>query len=592
MILKRLYLTPNSPFGVITFKPGINFIFGKKEVTEGNEKQSLNAIGKSTFLDLIDFAFLSSFTKRNNKRLFAAYTKGLLKEKTVILEFQVDSKSYVIKRSFDEHQKASLSELKNSKEFFENIDDVKASLCDLIFKRSDYPGYYSNKWLRKLMPFYIKIKKTKKDTFADPIGYIRESTTVELNQYHFFLLNINNSISNRNFQIQTDLKRLTPTIKEVGNFINSSYNVNDISDAQKKINALQAEIEKLEQSINLFRLSYKYKIDEKKANKLTEDIKQLWFENNSDQKKIDNYRDSLKLDISVRTANIKKLYEEFNQLMADNIKRTLDEAIEFRKSLVESRKDFIDEEIKTLEETIKQRNETISQKEEERAKIFRLLAAQEAITDLTEAYSDLDRKRGEAADLQGKIQLYLDLSEEKSQIKQEESKIEGEIYGFKKSIQKQEYEFAAKLISIYNELYPEINEPSAFSIDLKPETNSKIEFSVLTNNEMLSEGKGRGRIIVYDLSVLFYSLEKNYKAPQFLNHDGVFDGMDKSHFIQLYKYLNEQLMEGKEFQYIVTLNEEGTLSDKFGEAELVTPEKIADEAILILTPNKKLLGKF
>lgn len=59
MILKRLYLTPNSPFGVITFKPGINFIFGKKEVTEGNEKQSLNAIGKSTFLDLIDFAFLA-----------------------------------------------------------------------------------------------------------------------------------------------------------------------------------------------------------------------------------------------------------------------------------------------------------------------------------------------------------------------------------------------------------------------------------------------------------------------------------------------------------------------------------------------------
>ncbi|GAB6283346.1 MAG: hypothetical protein STSR0008_21090 [Ignavibacterium sp.] len=236
--------------------------------------------------------------------------------------------------------------------------------------------------------------------------------------------------------------------------------------------------------------------------------------------------------------------------------------------------------------------EDLGMGKDERAKIFRLLAAQEAITDLTEAYSDLDRKRGEAADLQGKIQLYLDLSEEKSQIKQEESRIEGEIYSFKKSIQKQEYEFAAILISIYNELYPEINEASAFSIDLKPVTNSKIEFNVLTNNEMLSERKGRGRIIVYDLSVLFYSLQKNYKAPQFLIHDGVFDGMDKSHFIQLYKYLNEKQIEGKEFQYIVTLNEEGTLSENFGDSGLVSPERIADEAILILTPNKKLLGKF
>lgn len=592
MILKRIYLTPDSPFGVVTFKPGINFIFGKKEVTTGSEKDSLNAIGKSTFLDLIDFAFLSSFNKRNNKRLYAAYNKGLLKGKTVVLEFQVDKKAYIIKRSFDAHQKASLTELKSSKEVFENIDDVKPNLCDLIFKRKDYLGYYSNKWLRKLLPFYIKIKKTKRDTFADPIGYIRECTPVELNQYHFFLLNINNQLSNRNFQIQTDLKRLNPTIKEVGNFITNSYNVRDISDAQKKINALLAEIDKLEQSINLFRLSYKYKLDEKKANKLTEEIKNLWFVNNSDQKKIDSYRDSLKFDISIRTGNVRRIYEEFNKLLADNIKTTLDEAIEFRKSLVESRKEFIEEEIKTLGETIKQRNETITQKEEDRAKIFRLLAAQEAITDLTEAYSDLDRKRGEAADLQGKIQLYLDLSKEKNQIKQEEGKIEGEIYDFKKMIQKQEYEFTAILISIYNELYPEIDEPSAFSIDVKPETNQKIEFSVLTNNEMLSEGKGRGRIIVYDLSVLFYSLQKNYKAPQFLIHDGVFDGMDKSHFIQLYKYLNEQLMEGKEFQYIVTLNEEGTLSTKFGESGLVIPEKIAEEAILILTPNKKLLGKF
>jgi hypothetical protein len=44
------------------------------------------------------------------------------------------------------------------------------------------------------------------------------------------------------------------------------------------------------------------------------------------------------------------------------------------------------------------------------------------------------------------------------------------------------------------------------------------------------------------------------------------------------------------FQYIVTLNEEGTLDSRFGNAENVTPEKISEEAIISLTPSSKLLG--
>ena len=89
MILRRIYSTPNV-FSPVTFKLGINFIFGQKEVAEGEEKKSLNGIGKSTFLDLIDFALLSSFTKQSNKRLFAAYNKGYLKGVSITLEFEVD----------------------------------------------------------------------------------------------------------------------------------------------------------------------------------------------------------------------------------------------------------------------------------------------------------------------------------------------------------------------------------------------------------------------------------------------------------------------------------------------------------------------
>lgn len=593
MILKKLYLEPDSLFEPVVFKPGINFIFGKKEVSEGNEKLSLNGIGKSTFLDLIDFALMASFTKTNSKRLYEAYSKGILSGKSVVLEIEVDRKYYSITRSFDEPSKAMLSASKSKQvDNFQSIEDIKEALCDLIFRRENYPGYFSNHWLRKLIPFYIKIQKSKRGRTLDPIQYIRESNEVELNQYHFFLLNIDNQLATKNYKIQSDLKRLKPTIRELSAFISESYNVQNIGEAQKRINSLQVEINKLENSINLFRLSHKYKLSENKADDLTAEIKKLWFENNADEKKIESYRNSLRDDITVKAGNVKRIYEDLNTLLAENIKKTLQEAIDFRKQLISSRKEFIEDEIKKLQEGIDQRNKSITESESERSEIFKILAAQKAITDLTEAYAELDRKRTEASTLQAKIQVYLDLSKEKTEIQQEERKIESEIFTFKSLIQKQEIDFATILTSVYNYLYPDIKDIDLFSIIPKPNTNSKIEFSVLTSNKSHSEGIGRGRILVYDLAVLFYSIQQNYKAPRFIIHDGLFDGMDKSHFIKCCLYLEEQQMEGLEFQYFITLNEEGTLNQNFGETDKINTEKITNEAVLILTPTKKLLGDF
>ncbi|HMN26396.1 MAG TPA: DUF2326 domain-containing protein, partial [Ignavibacteriaceae bacterium] len=285
-------------------------------------------------------------------------------------------------------------------------------------------------------------------------------------------------------------------------------------------------------------------------------------------------------------------YEDLNSLLAENIKKTLQEAIDFRKQLIISRREFIEDEIKQLQDGIDQRNKLISENETERSEIFKILAAQKAITDLTEAYAELDRKKTEASTLQAKIQVYLDLSKEKTEIQQEERKIESEIFTFKSLIQKQEIDFATILTSVYNYLYPDIKDIDLFSIIPKPNTNSKIEFSVLTSNKSHSEGIGRGRILVYDLAVLFYSIQQNYKAPRFIIHDGLFDGMDKSHFIKCCLYLEEQQMEGLEFQYFITLNEEGTLNQNFGETDKINTEKITNEAVLILTPTKKLLGDF
>lgn len=51
-------------------------------------------------------------------------------------------------------------------------------------------------------------------------------------------------------------------------------------------------------------------------------------------------------------------------------------------------------------------------------------------------------------------------------------------------------------------------------------------------------------------------------------------------------------MGGQKLQYFITLNEEGTLIENFGEADKIYIKKLLDEAVLIFTPTKKLFGDF
>jgi uncharacterized protein YydD (DUF2326 family) len=590
VILRKLYTTPDQLFEPVRFVDGINIIFGKKDDPKA-PKKSINGIGKSTFLDMLDFALLASYQKNHSPRLYAAYQKGLLKGQSVVLEFEVNGIEYAIERSFDDPTLIRFSEQNSS---FETIsfDNFKRKLCDLVFYKPAYSGFYSNNWLRKLLPFFIKVQKPKKEKFTDPIQYIKETPIVELLQYHLFLMDIDNVLAHDNLTIQTQKKKTVDTINNVGEFINESYGLKDIPEAISKTQNLKIEIEELKESISKFNLSKQYEIDESKANELTTDIKELWFHNHSDRKKIEMYQESVKNNIEISTRKIKKLYEDLNFLLAGNIKKSLDEAVEFKKRLVASREEFIESEVQQLLTQIKKREALIKQREEERKKIFDFLASEKAIGDLTEAFMLQSDKSKELSDIESQVKLYQDLNVEKNKLEQEEKRLEGEILEFVQQTNNSGLSIARLFRNIYNGLYPELNDPSIFTISDNVKLDAKIQINILPSTQMLSKGRNQGRTLIYDLTILFNSIEKEVNAPRFLIHDGIFDGMDKAQFIALYEYLEEQKLQGKKFQYIMTYNEEGTLTNKFGHADKVSTEKLEQEAILVLTPRKKLLGDF
>lgn len=590
MILNKLYSEPLGLFQPVEFKNGVNFIFAKKDKNT-DVKKSLNGVGKSLLLNFLDYALLSSETKHIKSAKSAKENNGIL-DYLIVLEFSIRDKNYIIKRSLKEVSKNIVVGEINNPIVFESIKEAKEYLCDLIFKNDNYKGKYYNSWLRKLLPFFIKKQENPKTkvNFLDPIKYISSNVPVmELVPYHLFFLGIDNSLFWRNFDIKSDLKNKYKALTEVKGFITDTYNLKDIPQAENKIDRLKTEVQEYEKNIEKFQLAEQYKNVEEESNKLTIKIKELWYKNHLDKNKIASYKESYELGDSIKTTKIKSLYKDLNELLADNIKRTLDEAIKFRKNIAESRKDFLSSEIQSIEKEIKSRENTVQDLELKRGKLFGFLQAKNAIKDLSEAYLSLSDKRNKLGDLEGKIKLYQDLNSEKTEREAEIAKLYSEITNFVVEIKTDISDFRKIFFEIHNAIYPE-NKDKNYGFIFEPNNgvDSKVNMEVFLPAD-LSTGKNSAKTLIYDIAVLFYGIEKGINMPRFLIHDGVFDHMDKAHFIVLYEYL-ENLAKTKKFQYILTVNEEGTLSDNFGDSDKVNPEKIEAEAILTLTPSKKLLG--
>jgi uncharacterized protein YydD (DUF2326 family) len=335
-------------------------------------------------------------------------------------------------------------------------------------------------------------------------------------------------------------------------------------------------------------LGAQYSDAEREANRATEEIKVLWHQNYADRDRIKNYFESCKQPAPVSKVRVERIYSEFNQLLGEKAKKSLGDVIKFNKELVESREAFIKQEVDRLNGEITEREGKIKVLEADRKKLFDFLSVKGAINDLTEAFSVLNVKKNKLAELESKLRTYNSLKLEMLGLEEKDKTVAIKVKKFIDGIQGAEISDFSQMFSlVYNAIYPETKEQSIFTISDKLSTDAKVEINI-DFPDVFSKGKNLGRTLVYDLAMLFYGVEKNISTPHFLVHDGIFDGMDRAHFVSLYSFLDKMKSEGRRFQYILTLNEEGTLSEDFGDTDKVTSEKIEQEAVAVYTPTRKI----
>jgi len=188
VILKRLF-SETGLFDPVKFNLGINIVLG--EYTRPKEERSeLNGIGKSTLIRLIDYALLSDTTRSvyfNTNQTKYDFLKG----HSIILELEIEGKSYFIKRSFSEPKTPQFGNDVSRLQTYQE-SELRTILGNLFFGKDEYQGYFESNWFRTIIRFFIKDdinNYERKDPLKFSSSYINK---FEAYLYNLFLLGLPN----------------------------------------------------------------------------------------------------------------------------------------------------------------------------------------------------------------------------------------------------------------------------------------------------------------------------------------------------------------------------------------------------------------
>lgn len=544
--LKQLYSNTNL-FNKIEFKRGINIISGFYSNKE-EDNISLNGIGKSTPIRLIDYMFASA----SGKAFFDTSENEFLKGESVFLDLEIHQEIYTIKRNFDEKEKIYFG--KRGQDLIEYGDDeFRKILGRLFFNEEGDDIYFENKRFRDLIRFYIK---DDVDNFErqEALSFISNHTkkfdTYSLNLY---LMGIKNEALYKYSVIKEKCTDLNAQRKKQIDMLKEETG-KAFEEASSEILKMQNRINLFEKSLEDYEFMESYEEIERDLIEVSKKISDFLSKHNTLIKKLNEYKSSYELNIEIDVDEISKQYSEIKEIFGEIVKKQLSEVIEFRKNLSENRKIFLKKREVELEYRIEKIKSEINSLENQRKKMFKRLEEKKALDGLKNTYSTLIEEKAKKERLETLVKNINNLDDElyieNENLAKEIKKIKIQI----DSCKNKELELSKLFFEITEKvLGKKVSEGATFSIIPSPKKNSPLSIN-LEVPKSKSLGKKRFKVLVYELTIFLNSILNKMDMPKFLFHDGIFHSIDIKTISNILNYVNNFSLENN-FQYIITANE-------------------------------------
>jgi uncharacterized protein YydD (DUF2326 family) len=551
VILKRLF-SETGLFDPVKFNLGINIVLG--EYTRPKEERSeLNGIGKSTLIRLIDYALLSDTTRRSYFN--TNQTKyDFLKDHSIILELEIEGKSYFIKRSFSEPKTPQFGNDVSCLQTYQE-NELRTILGNLFFGKDEYQGYFESNWFRTIIRFFIKDDINNYER-KDPLKFSSSHiNNFEAYLYNLFLLGLPNKAIGNYEEFKKKRNEINKQHKGLSNKLKEETG-KEIQQINSEIRVLDNKIRNLEKALDEYKFLQSYKDVEDELVKLSGEISENLRKINLFKRRLDEYKQSYEYEIEIDKEKITRAYSEIKQVFGDSVKKTLEDIFSFRKKISEGRERFLKSKEVELTTEIDKITDSISSLETRRSDLYKMLDEKKALDSLKNNYSLLIEEKSKRERLNLSINQLDKLDEEKSKLN---VKISNTVSEIRKEITKVDDQIG-KLYTIFLEIVTaaiRVTNIDEVVFDIRPYSNTNSPFKItidVPKSEAL--GKTRLKVLAYDLTVFFNIIHEERNLPYFLIHDGAFHAIDKKTIIGLLNYIHTEFLKHPKFQYIITANED------------------------------------
>ena len=529
-------------FKPIEFKQGLNLIVAER-TADSDAKNSCNAVGKTTLIEIIDFCLGSKFDKKSK------LNAPELEDWSFTLDFEVSAFRCEATRFISDPNKIYVHTTDKHIPFEVKEDKEKSLYVDIEKWRSYLGKAYFNldesKYIsfRSIISFFIR----KKDAYQSPFKAILNEKAAQTKVRNAFVLNLLWQDSLKLSDAENEIKQKNKIVAYLKAKVGSSGKM--IS----KIASLSATIEKIGKDIDDFNVLPEYENVQKIADSLTHEIQNLVNRNIFLKKKLKEYLKSTEnesLDENVDL--LKSVYAESEIVFSDKILQTLNSAIEFHKEIVENRKNFLSSEILKIKNEIENNEQLIKEKSDERTDKMKILQSHGALSEYsklqdtkTKYITELESLNRELDDWKEAGNTLGDLKKLKNVLS---SQIENDIIS-NENLREEIVIFKENSMKLYNN----IGDNDKVGI-LVVEQNGKKNYDFKIDRGSSSEGLTRMDVFCYDLMLLEMFKKNVPNGIDFLIHDSTLydpvDSRQRAKAIELARGKTEKLNA----QYIFTLN--------------------------------------
>lgn len=575
--------SPSGLFKDIVFRDGLNIILGRYS----KSGKDINGIGKTTIINLIDYCLLADGVK---SELFKE-KYDFLRHETIRLDFLLGGKQYSIERGFEDKKKVFFrTNGGDPKEFIDS--DLRLILGSEMGKGQT--GVYEPIWFRTLMSFFVQNDHNflKRDA-ANVLNFTIGKRQPELFTYMFLLLGIDNSLIWDFDNNSVELKNLRADQTRINKQIVEQTG-KSIEDFRGECDSVARKIDKLEDGLDNYQFDENSADLEDKLQALSEQISGLNKQHISLVSKHRDIQESLQIEVDVNPDEVSSFYSKINSEFSDFIRKSLSEVIEFRQEIATNRRKFLKEREAQYQARLSEIKNKLISLETERSRIFKVLDEKSAFDALKSAYTNLVEEKARLSSQLSYIEqldhIEESIASKKSLVSSTVAKLVAEKNGALQTIE--------EIKSIFLDLVEgsvDIDSSDVspyFNIEFKSNQNSPVKLSLEVPRGS-SLGKGRFKILAFDLTVFITSVLRKTDFPHFLIHDGVFHAIAHKTRIKFLNYINSKLDELGDVQYIITVNEDEII---FPESEGVSIDldfKLKDKTLITLedNPDHMLLGR-